>query len=114
MATRRIWVDTLLIGMALAACLGCPSTGMADEFRCPSGRWVDMGDTTAQVKAKCGAPRSRTDIMESICNEIGACATIKTGELWTYDFGRLSLTRHLRFTHDVLTLVEEGGYGKAK
>ena len=104
-------MDTLLIGMAVAACLGFSSTGLADEFRCPSGRWVAMGDTSARVRAKCGAPRSHTDIMESICNEYGACATIKTGELWTYDFGRLTLIRHLRFTRDVLTLVEEGGYG---
>jgi len=101
-----------LLPTLLAGCLmGWASLARAEEFRCPkSGKFVEVGDTMTEVEEKCGAPRSKEELVGTICKKSG-CYTGKTGVLWIYDFGRTFLTRQLLFRKIYLVQIEEGKYG---
>jgi hypothetical protein len=77
---------------------------VADGFRCPrTDRLVDEGDSSAEVRSKCGAPTSQETFP-------GRCRQFD--ERWIYDFGPAYLTRILLFKCGRLVRVELGGYGQ--
>jgi len=96
--------------------LGTATPGQTDDgFRCPrTGRLVEVGETSAQVLASCGPPKSREDVTNRECTEQGHCFTVKVGEHWVYDFGRSYFVQHLLFREDRLSQIEGGDYGSAR
>ena len=108
MATaKRIVGRFLPLTALIVGCLGVASPARAESFRCPkSGKFVEVGDTMAEVEEKCGAPKSKEDAVGTRCKKSG-CYTV----LWVYDFGRTFLTRHLSFRRNYLVQIEEGKYG---
>jgi Protein of unknown function (DUF2845) len=107
-------------GMFLRGCLlsallllACESQVLAEGFRCPkTDRLVEVGYTMKDVVARCGPPLSREDLFETDCTQGGNCYLVRTGEIWTYDFGPSYLTRILYFRGVSLFKVEEGMYGR--
>ena len=98
--------------------------GFADAFRC-SGSIVDIGDTKAEVLAKCGEPSlteekeveiaavrksPRRRRRERARGRAGASATVNVEE-WTYNFGSNRFMQILTFVDLELTKIETGDYG---
>lgn len=77
----------------------------ADGLRCGE-RLVHLGDVTAQVLVKCGAPASRERHTDSTAD--GRFVTVET---WVYNFGPQSFIRILSFVADRLVQIEAGDYG---
>jgi hypothetical protein len=98
----------------LGACLAVPvatSPAAAEGFRCPSsGRFVEVGDSTAKVERSCGPPKQREDE----CTENGYCFTAKIGERWVYDFGAAYFVRYLLFLDGKLSQIADGDYGEQR
>jgi hypothetical protein len=108
------WIVIRIFPLAalMGGLVGVVSPAYAEGFRCPpSGKFIEVGDTMAEVEEKCGAPKSKEELFGSICSRQWGCYTVKTGELWIYDFGRTFLTRQLRFQKIYLAQIEEGRYG---
>jgi hypothetical protein len=104
-----------LRGWLLGALLLLASEGqvLADGFRCPkTDRLVEVGYSMKDVVARCGPAASRKDLFETDCSQGGECYLVRTGEIWTYDFGPSYLTRILYFRGVSLFKVEEGKYGR--
>ncbi len=76
-------------------------TGRALGFYCGS-RIVSVGDTKAEVRAKCGEPTSKEE------RPVGIFATV---EEWTYNLGPTEFVRILRFEGGRLAEIETGRYG---
>jgi hypothetical protein len=64
---------------------------------------VSVGDSTAEVIAKCGEPEEAEVVL-------GVFDTI---ERWTYNFGSTKFIRYLRFVNDRLTAIRTGQYGNS-
>ncbi len=80
------------------------SAAWAEGFRCPrTGRIIDEGDTTFDVRAKCGEPSSQERI---------SSRRRGVDERWIYDFGPQYLTRVLWFKNGQLIQVDVGWYGR--
>jgi hypothetical protein len=100
----------LLRRIVLAALLLCAlaNTARAESFRCPDSELlVDIGDTMAQVQAKCGPPTAQQNIKGG---KRGGIAFVQ----WLYDFGPAYFTRVLIFqARGYLIKIDDGGYGGA-
>lgn len=111
----------LAVGLvALAADAG------ADGMRC-GGRLVSKGDSTYEVKSRCGAPQEATRRVETRTERRRVRAPCAPGEVrcervqevtvdvvideWTYDFGPQRFVHYLSFVDGKLGRVETGGYG---
>jgi hypothetical protein len=106
MGLRRCLLSALLL-------LASAGQVFAEGFRCPkTDRLVELGYLMKAVVAKCGPPASREDFFENDCSEGNGCYLVRTGEIWTYDFGPSYLTRILYFRGVSLFKVEEGMYGR--
>lgn len=104
-----------LRGCFLSALLLLTSEGQvwAEGFRCPkTNRLVEVGYSMKKVVAVCGEPASREDLFETDCPSNDDCHLVRTGEIWSYDFGPNYLTRILYFRGGSLIRVEEGMYGR--
>jgi hypothetical protein len=96
--------------------------GFADAFRC-GGSIVDIGDTKAEVLAKCGEPSLTEEKEVEIAavrksprrrrrERAGASATATINvEEWTYNFGSNRFMQILTFVDSELTKIETGDYG---
>jgi hypothetical protein len=67
----------------------------AEGFRCPDGGLVSVGDTKADVRAKCGEPKERKVVTSLPCRKLGRCPV--DIEEWLYDFGPTQFVRLLTF-----------------
>ena len=81
-----------------------------DAFRCSfAGRVVDVGDSEADVRTKCGAPTVvETQVME---RRWKGRTFITTVDLWTYNLGPTRFVRVLRFQEAFLSRILTGNYG---
>jgi hypothetical protein len=107
MCPRRAAIAAALLGLTLPVGMA----GAEDGFRCPiTGRLVQVGDSARRVEKRCGRPDAREPLVEEYCDQ-GHC-TRRTGERWTYDFGRTYFVRYLLFFNGSLTRIEDGEYGE--
>jgi len=89
----------LLAGVAW--CL-VAATGMAQSYDCDLGT-VRIGDTAAEVAARCRTP----DHVEAWSASLPA----RAGAVWFFNDGGTRLLRMLRFRDDRLVAVDNDGYG---
>jgi hypothetical protein len=73
-----------------------------DGLRCGE-RLVELGERTAEVRLRCGAPKTRDQWTET--RVVGRNLVIVPVEEWIYDQGYGSFPRLLRFEHQRLTAV---------
>jgi hypothetical protein len=94
--------------------------GLAEALRC-DGRLVSIGDTKAEVMAKCGKPflTEEKDVEITTVRKtprkvrrgrVGASSTLKIEE-WTYNFGSNRFMQTLTFEDSELKKIESGDYG---
>lgn len=103
----RSVIVTVLVGLSLPV----SQAWAEDGFRCPTtSRLVQVGDSARKVEQRCGHPDAREPVVEEYCDQ-GQCGR-RTGERWTYDFGRTYFVRYLLFYSGLLTRIEEGEYGE--
>ena len=87
MRTPSITAPLPRIVLALALSLAATGAGAQNTtLRCPDGL-VELGDTTFEVRAKCGEP------------------THEAYNLWIYDFGPGQFQRRLEFADEVLVTI---------
>jgi Protein of unknown function (DUF2845) len=95
--------------LCFALLLGLTTTpAVADEpFFCSrTGSYVELGDTSAEVLAKCGPPTSRDEI------KMPRRRGYDLLPRWFYDFGETSFVRIVVFQKDRVLRIEVNGYGK--
>jgi hypothetical protein len=106
MVLRGLFLSVLLL-------LASGGRAWAEGFRCPkTDRLIEVGDPVKKVVATCGQPASKEDLIETHCDSPTTCYEVRTGEIWTYDFGPAYLTRILYLKGGFLIRVDEGMYGK--
>ncbi|HEX7505497.1 MAG TPA: DUF2845 domain-containing protein [Polyangia bacterium] len=99
----------LLRKTALSVFVLCAMAGIAraESFRCPTTElFVEIGDTQAQVEAKCGLPSAEKIVKGG---RRGG-----TQIRWIYDFGYAYFTRILLFQRGYLIRIDDSDYGKAQ
>lgn len=122
----------MLVILSLGFGLSClaaflPSHASADDgFRCKSGRLVSVGDTTREVRHRCGDPdyaTSRTErrtvryrysrwvgnVQQSVVEEREVEVPV---EEWTYDLGPNAFVRYVTFENGRVVTVTSGDYGR--
>ena len=98
----------------------------ADGMRCGS-RLVSNGDSTYEVRTRCGEPRDamrRTETRterrrvrvacgqgEARCDRVQEISAEVVVDEWTYDFGPQRFVHYLTFLDGKLARVETGSYG---
>ena len=91
----------------------------SEAMRCGS-KIIDDGDTTAEVRAKCGEPSSiskRTILRRPVYYRHGQRYSYGTEmvevpvEYWTYNFGPSKLMRRIRFVDGLVEEIETLDYG---
>lgn len=125
---RNATTLTLLALTAWTSSLCSVDRAYADGMRCGS-RLVSDGDTTYDVRERCGEPTQATrrveqrvlrDYVAGPC--VGAGAQLQCGrviervvdvvvEEWLYDFGPQQFIHYLTFEQSRLQRVNTGGYG---
>lgn len=81
---------------------------------CRGGKLLDVGDTTAEVLIKCGAPNFTEQWLDESIERSGPghkWKTLDTIEDWSYNFGPHDLIHILRFRNGRVVRIEKGGYG---
>lgn len=107
----------LLVGYGLCLIL-LSSRSHADAFRCGT-QIVSNGDTTTEVRLKCGQPTSIEEWQEEVSETHshkhgGHHATrrlVETITEWTYNRGSHQLIHVLRFRQGRLVDIKTAGYG---
>lgn len=112
---------------ALGGTLVSPDA-LADGMRCDS-RLVSHGDSSHEVRSKCGAPQAtehrtetevvrrrvvvpcRTPVGGGACVEEQEHVVTHDIDTWTYDFGPSRLVHYATFVDGKLRDVQTGGYG---
>jgi hypothetical protein len=112
--------STLLL--ALSLCLGgalYAGGAHADTLRC-GNKLVATGDTTYDVRGRCGDPAFATRRVEyrtvsGFAPGVGASRTFEVViDEWTYDFGPQKFVQHLIFEQGYLVRVISGHRGQKK
>lgn len=106
-SSKELGGPMLLRGIVFSALLLCVMAGAAraESFRCPDSElFVEIGDTMAQVQAKCGPPTAQQNIKGG---KRGGIAFVQ----WLYDFGPAYFTRVLLFERGYLIRIDDDGYG---
>ncbi len=91
----------------------CVSAQASETMRC-GNRLVSVGDTKAEVVARCGTPAWRDRWTEKLIADFGEAAEqrISTArELWLYNFGPREFVRLLTFENGRLVNVDTGEHG---
>ncbi|HTV17727.1 MAG TPA: DUF2845 domain-containing protein [Polyangiaceae bacterium] len=117
------WWYAALAGLALALGAG---DAAADGMRC-GNRLVSKGDSTFDVRSRCGEPddanrrvetrteRRRVRVAcgrgEARCDQVQEVSTDVVIDEWTYDFGPQTFVRYLTFVDGKLFRVDTGSYG---
>ena len=97
-------------------------------FRCGSGRLVDEGDQSLEVRKRCGDPdfadshEERRTVRRTVWTQIAGVPVASEEEVtvsvmvdeWTYDLGPNRLIRHLIFEQNRLVRVWTSGRGSAR
>jgi hypothetical protein len=105
-------LNLMLYGLG-AWLLANPRPASAESSICPStGKYVETGDSSTEVKEKCGAPTSKEPVSAYRCPPQYRCHKSQRAERWSYDFGSVYLVRYLLFLDDQLVQIEYGDYGK--
>ena len=110
-----------LFGLWLAA-----ETAAADGMRC-GNRLISTGDSTYDVRSRCGEPRDATRRTETRTERRRVRVACANGEArcereqevsaevvvdeWTYDFGPQRFVHYLTFLDGKLARVATGSYG---
>jgi hypothetical protein len=85
------------------------------DLQPPCGdRVISVGDTAAEVMAKCGEPFRQDRREEVVSRRIDDGTVLKvsvTVEEWTYDFGPNRFLRIFSFRNGTITNIRTGGYG---
>jgi hypothetical protein len=118
------WWFATLAGFALA--LGFAGDAAADGMRCGS-RLVDTGDSTYDVKSRCGPPQDASRRVETRterrrvsvpcgraparCDQVQEVSADVVIDEWTYDFGPQRFIHYLTFVDGRLYRVTTGSYG---
>jgi uncharacterized protein DUF2845 len=118
------WSYATLAGLALA--LGYAGDAAADGMRC-GDRLVNTGDSTYDVKSRCGPPQDATRRVETRterrrvrvpcgrgearCDRVQEVSTDVLIDEWTYDFGPQRFIHYLTFVDGRLYRVGTGSYG---
>jgi hypothetical protein len=114
---------------ALGLWLGAVTTASADGMRC-GNRLVSKGDSTYDVRARCGEPQGATRRTETRTERRRVRVPCGGGEArcdreqevsievvvdeWTYDFGPQRFMQYLTFLDGKLARVETGSYGSQR
>ena len=95
------------LGMWFLGVIARPVLADYDYLFCSrTGSWVEAGDTSAQVLAKCGQPTRREEI------RIAGRRGMTIIPCWIYDYGSGSFVRRLVFQGDRVARIETGNYGQ--
>jgi hypothetical protein len=102
------------------------ATAGADGMRC-GNRLISTGDSTYDVRSRCGEPRDATRRTETRTERRRVRVACANGEArcereqevsaevvvdeWTYDFGPQRFVHYLTFLDGKLARVATGGYG---
>jgi hypothetical protein len=101
------------------AALPVHTSTASEGMRC-GNKLIDDGDSTAEVRAKCGEPSSvskRTILRRPAFYRHGQRYSYGTEmveipvEYWIYNFGPNKLMRRIRFVDDVVEEIETLDYG---
>lgn len=129
--TKRLFLAGILAaGMIMFSMVLAPRLARAGSsgFRCPTtGRLISLGQTTFEVRNRCGEPDDRQASVEQrtvrekvrrwvdgVAGEVVVERTIEVPvEEWTYDFGRHRFIEFLRFESGRLISTGEGGRGSS-
>jgi len=117
------WWYGVLAGLAVA--LGADAS-VADGMRCGT-RLVSQGDSTYEVKSRCGPPQDATRRVETRterrrvrvacgrgdaqCDRVQEVSVDVVVDEWIYDFGPQQFVRYLTFLDGKLAHVATGSYG---
>jgi len=106
----------LLITLLMIPLLpGTPAASEAGDLSMKCGdRIVSVGDSTADVVAKCGEPAWRDKWEETIRERLDDHASPKvyiTVEAWTYNLGPNQFLRIFTLRNGKVTDIRTGGYG---
>lgn len=96
------------LGLATTLLAATASTASADGFRCGK-LLVLVGDSTAAVSAKCGAPASADRHLERRGDDRSAITV--TVDVWVYNFGPKMLMQEATFENGRLVATSVLGYG---
>jgi hypothetical protein len=123
MQKNRWWLAALgVLGIMLGS-----AQAEADGMRCGT-RLVSAGDSTYEVKSRCGAPQDATRRVETRterrrvrvpcgrdgearCDRVQEVAADVVVDEWTYDFGPQRFVHYLTFVDGKLARVATGSYG---
>jgi hypothetical protein len=105
----------LLFGTCLVA------TAQAEPMRC-AGSFVDEGDSTQALVARCGSPADVTDIpavvdtQTYVDSNTGRLYTTQTVvrpayQVWYYNFGPNRLSVSITVVNGTVNQIRKGGYG---
>ncbi len=78
-------------------------------------RVISIGESKADIFAKCGEPFYRTSHDEEVWMPVGGTASRKvivTVEQWTYNFGPQRFMRIITFRNDKVVDIRTGNYGR--
>lgn len=118
----------VLAGLGAAGATLVSHDAAADGMRCKN-RLVSNGDSSHEVRSKCGAPQAtehrtetevvrrrvvvpcRTPVGGGVCVEEQDQMVTHNIETWTYDFGPARLVHYATFYDGKLRDVQTGGYG---
>jgi hypothetical protein len=100
----------------------------ADGMRC-GNRLVSKGDSTFEVRSRCGEPTQATQRVETRserrrirtpcgrgetrCERVQEVTVDVIIDEWVYDFGPQTFVRYLTFVDSKLFRVDTGSYGNA-
>jgi uncharacterized protein DUF2845 len=118
------WCYATLASLGLA--LGYAGDAAADGMRC-GDRLVNTGDSTYDVKSRCGPPQDATRRVETRterrrvrvpcgrgearCDRVQEVSADVVIDEWTYDFGPQRFVHYLTFVDGRLYRVNTGSYG---
>jgi len=72
---------------------------LADDFRCPNGNLVSIGQSISEVKIKCDPPSSKVRLSRHSIE-------------WTYNQGQHKFVHYLVFNNGILTEIRSGSFGR--
>jgi hypothetical protein len=117
------WLFAALAGLGLAL---AAEDAAADGMRCGT-RLVSKGDSTYEVKSRCGKPQEETRRVETRterrrvrvpcapggvqCDRVQEVTIDVIVDEWIYDFGPQQFVRYLTFLDGRLANVATGSYG---
>jgi hypothetical protein len=86
------------------------SAAADDTMRCASGRLVNVGMVDAEVKARCGVPKSLTTSAQPVRTRGAGGGSVIVGtvraERWTYERGQGQFDALLSFEDGKLVAIE--------